>query len=77
MAPGFGGENYSQCKAEVLLCNAITSLEERRRAGALILKLEGQPKQQLLQKAAFLLTVEENNDAGGKASSVKRFLGIL
>ena len=75
--PAFDGENYSRNWAEVLIWNAVTSPEKRRRAGALILKLGGQPKQLFLQKSASPLAAAGKNEAGVIANCAKKFSGIL
>ena len=75
--PSFLGEEMRAFRAEVLICDAAASLDKRRRAGALVLRLDGQPKMLLMQRASSVLGFEENGATGGVARGVKRFFELL
>ena len=75
--PSFQWEGYNTYRAGVLILDAATSLGKKRRAGALILQLEGQSTMLLAQMAGSAPGLEGSGATGGRARGARKFLEIL
>ena len=73
----FRGDGYHAYCAEVLIWDAATSPDKRRRAGTLVLRLDGRPKMLLMKRVSSLMGLGENETTGGIARGVKKFLELL